>query len=141
MFKKEIIDLVIRQTNYSKETAIEKLNYWNGNHLNVIKEYLNPNFNKKKETNPKTTNQKIMYSIRKYMDDIVIQYEKRKQLKQDMMEAMKIEQEGKIAEEKFKKKLQKEENEKKMNKLKEEENKQKQQTYENENDGVTLDEI
>ena len=141
MFKKEIIDLVIRQTNYSKETAVEKLNHWNGNHLNVIKEYLNPNFNKKKETNKKTTNQKIMYSIRKYMDDVAIQYEKRKQLKQDMMEAIKIEQEGKIAEENFKKKLQEEENKKKINKLKEEEKKQKQQIYENENDGVTLDEV
>ena len=141
MYKKEIINLVISQTNYSKEKAIEKLDVWNGNHINVIKEYLNPNFNKKKETKKKTTNQKIMYSIRKYMDDVAIQYEKRKQLKQDMMEAMKIEQEGKIEEEKFKKKLEEEEKIKKMNKLKEEESKKKQQAYENKNDGVTLDEI
>jgi hypothetical protein len=141
MFKKEIIGLVIRQTNYSQETAIEKLNYWDGNHLNVIKEYLNPNFNKKKKKKKISTNQKIIKGIRNYMDNIAIQYEKRKQMKKDIMETMKLEQEGKIAEKKFNEKRKREEEMKKVNKLKEEEEKQKQQAYENKNDGVTLDEI
>jgi len=141
MFKKEIIGLVIRQTNYSHETAIEKLNYWDGNHLNVIKEYLNPNFNKKKEEKKISTNQKIIKGIRNYMDNIAIQYEKRKQMKKDIMETMKLEQDGKIAEKKFNEKRKREEEMKKINKLKEKEEKQKQQAYENKNDGVTLDEI
>jgi len=65
-----LISIIINQTNYDKETAIEKLKKWNNNHINVIKEYMNPNFyinkNKKKQTN----NQKIFSEIRNFMDSI-----------------------------------------------------------------------
>ena len=42
------IALIKSQTNYNYEEAKEKLEKWDGNYMNVIKEYLNPNFNKKK---------------------------------------------------------------------------------------------
>ena len=42
--KKELIKLIKRQTDYNEEEILEKLKFWNYNYLNVIKEYLNPNF-------------------------------------------------------------------------------------------------
>ena len=45
------VSLIMSQTNYSKETASEKLELWDGNYMNVIKEYLNPNFQKKNRKN------------------------------------------------------------------------------------------
>ena len=43
------IALIISQTNYTEEEAKEKLELWEGNYMNVIKEYLNPNFQKKRK--------------------------------------------------------------------------------------------
>ena len=37
--KEEIIKLIMRQTDYTKEQCEEKLLEWNNNYLNVIKEY------------------------------------------------------------------------------------------------------
>ena len=141
MVKEDIINLVVRQTNYSREEAIEKLEKWNNNHLNVIKEYLNPNFNKKKETKKLSTNQKIIKGIRNYMDDVAIQYQKRKRMKEELKLQMEIEEEGRKQEDLYKKEV---ENNKK---IKENENlknlKQKKEKEENENktDGVTFSEI
>ena len=39
------IALIKSQTNYTEEEAKVKLEKWEGNYMNVIKEYLNPNFN------------------------------------------------------------------------------------------------
>ena len=39
------INIIINQTNYSKEKALEKLKEWEYDYMNVIREYLNPNFN------------------------------------------------------------------------------------------------
>ncbi len=50
------IALIKSQTNYTEEQASEKLKEWKGNYMNVIKEYLNPNFNKKKEEIKKKIN-------------------------------------------------------------------------------------
>ena len=36
------IALIKSQTNYTEEEAKKKLTEWNGNYMNVIKEYLNP---------------------------------------------------------------------------------------------------
>ena len=59
--KQEIINLVMRQTDYDFEMANKKLTEWNGNYLNVIKEYMNPDFQKKiKKVEKKTQNQMIM---------------------------------------------------------------------------------
>ena len=71
MFPENTINLVITQTNYDRESAIEKLNKWNGDAIKVVKEYLNPDFeNKKKSKEDLSTNQQIMSSIRNFMDDV-----------------------------------------------------------------------
>ena len=64
------ISLILNQTNYDKKTAIEKLKKWDNNHFNVIKEYLNPNFQVNKIEKKKTNNQKIFSQIRNFMDSI-----------------------------------------------------------------------
>lgn len=77
--EKEVINLVMRQTDYTEEQSKEKLKQWNNNYINVIKEYLNPEFQqKKKETNTKTLNQQMLGEIRTFMDDVYIKFEKRK---------------------------------------------------------------
>ena len=45
--------LIKSQTNYTEDEAIEKLKQWDGNYMNVIKEYLNPDFQKKKSATQK----------------------------------------------------------------------------------------
>ena len=81
--EKEVINLVMRQTDYTEEQTQEKLKQWNNNYINVIKEYLNPEFNKKeiKQTN-KTLNQQMMGEIRTFMDDVYIKFENRKKYNQ-----------------------------------------------------------
>ena len=81
--EKEVINLVMRQTDYTEEQTQEKLKQWNNNYINVIKEYLNPEFNKKeiKQTN-KTLNQQMMGEIRTFMDDDYIKFENRKKYNQ-----------------------------------------------------------
>lgn len=78
------IPIVCSQTNYKKEEAEEKLEKWNGDYIKVIKEYLNPNFEKekqekkeKKETK-KSINQQMMTEIRNFCDKQMTDYEKRK---------------------------------------------------------------
>ena len=66
----KIIDLIIRQTNYSKEEAEQKLKEWKGNYLNVMKEYINPDFNIKKKEKKKSLNQQIMTEIRNLCNNI-----------------------------------------------------------------------
>lgn len=65
-----LITIILKQTNYDKKTAIEKLKKWNNNHINVIKEYMNPNFQTNKNKKPQTNNQKIFSEIRNFMDSI-----------------------------------------------------------------------
>ena len=65
------IQLILNQTNYDKEMATLKLKEWDNNYMNVIREYLNPNFNeKKKETKKKSTNQRMMTEIRNLLNSI-----------------------------------------------------------------------
>ena len=78
MFEEKIINLVISQTDYDSETAIKKLEKWDGDYIKVVKEYLNPNFQEKKKEKEKTTNQMMMSSIRNFMDDVYKGYELRK---------------------------------------------------------------
>ena len=55
------ISLIKSQTNYTEEEAKVKLEEWDGNYMNVIKEYLNPNFrSKKKKPEKKSVNEKMM---------------------------------------------------------------------------------
>ena len=67
--KQKVINLVRSQTNYNEREALEKLNYWNNDYLKVIKEYLNPDFEKKKEIKKQSTNQRVMKEIRSFMDN------------------------------------------------------------------------
>ena len=81
--EKEVINLVMRQTDYTEEQTKEKLKQWNNNYINVIKEYLNPEFNKKEiKTTNKTLNQQMMGEIRTFMDDVYIKFENRKKYNQ-----------------------------------------------------------
>ena len=81
--EKEVINLVMRQTDYNEEQTKEKLKQWNNNYINVIKEYLNPNFNKKEtKKSTKTLNQQMMGEIRSFMDDVYIKFENRKRYNQ-----------------------------------------------------------
>tara|TARA_Y100001970_G_C14233997_1_gene860664 strand:+ start:780 stop:1166 length:387 start_codon:yes stop_codon:yes gene_type:complete len=90
MFPENTINLVITQTNYNRDTAIKKLEKWNGDAIKVVKEYLNPNFQKTKKENPNvSTNQQIMSSIRNFMDDVYKNYEKRKTQKEKKEEEKK----------------------------------------------------
>ena len=76
----EDIKIIISQTNYDKEKAEEKYNQWNGDYISVIKEYLNPNFQNKKQSTKKTTvNQKMMTEIRNFCDKQMSDYQKRKE--------------------------------------------------------------
>ena len=68
----EIIDMIMRQTNYTREIIIEKLVFHNNNYENVIREYLFKNktvLNSENECN-KTLQQKIYTEIRIFMDKI-----------------------------------------------------------------------
>ena len=73
------ISLIKSQTNYSEEEAKIKLEEHDGNYMNVIKEYLNPNFrNSNKKVEKKTVNEKMMCEIRNFMDTAAKQFKKRK---------------------------------------------------------------
>jgi len=75
----EIIKLVMRQTDYDKDKVIEKLKEWDNNYINVIKEYMNPNFqNKKQEKKFVSKNQQVYGEIRNFMDVANRNYEMRK---------------------------------------------------------------
>jgi len=66
------IEVIQRQTDYDSETAKQKLEEWDYNYLNVIKEYMNPNFQEKKTDKPDATtkNQMIYGEIRNFMDGV-----------------------------------------------------------------------
>ena len=83
------IALIKSQTNYTEEEAKEKLEKWEGNYIKVIKEYLNPNFDKKKDSNKKSTNEKMMYEIRNFMDTANAGYLKRKKEEEEKTEYLK----------------------------------------------------
>ncbi len=76
--KKQVISLVMRQTDYTHEEAVAKLAQWDHNYLAVIKEYMNPNFEEKPAQVTKSTNQMIMGELRSFMDNVNRGYERRK---------------------------------------------------------------
>lgn len=62
------LKIIMSQTNYDKETSIKKLKEWDNDFIKVIKDYLNPNFQKKKVEKKASMNQKIIGEIRKFKD-------------------------------------------------------------------------
>ena len=78
--RQAMIELIVRQTDYTEEMAIIKLEYWKNNYLHVIKEYMNPNFQDKLKTpTPSSTKNQMIYGeIRNFMDDVNKQQLQRK---------------------------------------------------------------
>jgi len=74
----ELLEMIMRQTNYTKEEALKKLKFWNYNFIYVMKEYLNPNFLKKKEKSKKSLNQRLMKEIRHFCENGQKTYDLRK---------------------------------------------------------------
>ena len=63
-YKEDDVNIILLQTNYDKEKAIERLIKLNDPIL-VIKEYLNPDYNKEQKIkNNKSINQQIYSEIR-----------------------------------------------------------------------------
>jgi hypothetical protein len=84
------ISLIKSQTNYTDEEANVKLEEWDGNYMNVIKEYLNPNFrNKKKKPEKKSVNEKMMYEIRNFMDTAANEFNQRKAKEEEKQQYLK----------------------------------------------------
>ena len=84
------IALIKSQTNYTEEEAKKKLTEWNGNYMNVIKEYLNPNFKIKMEKKDnRSVNQKVMGEIRDFMDTATMGFQKRKEEEEKKQEYLK----------------------------------------------------
>ena len=67
------IDIVLRQTNYTKEVAIQKLEEHNNNAINVIKEYMGVKPTEKKAP-IKSLNQEIYKQIRLKLDSSMDEY-------------------------------------------------------------------
>tara|TARA_Y100000389_G_C17268498_1_gene416697 strand:- start:290 stop:754 length:465 start_codon:yes stop_codon:yes gene_type:complete len=73
----ELIEIVMRQTDYDRENAYLKLKEFNGDYEKVIKNYLGiQNKDNNDEISDKTTNQKIFNHIRDFMDNSKIEKEK-----------------------------------------------------------------
>jgi len=73
------IELILRQTDYTKETAIKKLQLHNNDHLSVIKEYMGvPSSTEKKEP-IKSLNQEIYRQIRTKLDKSMREYREKNQ--------------------------------------------------------------
>jgi hypothetical protein len=71
--KNENIDLILRQTNYTKEIAIQKLEAHNNNAIDVIKEYMGIKPAEKKAP-IKSFNQEIYRQIRTKLDTSMAEY-------------------------------------------------------------------
>lgn len=81
------IKIVCSQTNYTKEKAEEKLKEFNNDFIKVIKQYLNPNFDKpKKEKKIKKSqmNQEIIAQIRKFKDKQCENYNRSRDYKKEL---------------------------------------------------------
>ena len=84
------LSLIKSQTNYSEEEAKTKLEEHDGNYMNVIKEYLNPNFrDKKKKPEKKTVNERMMFEIRNFMDTAAEDFKKRKAQEEEKQKYLK----------------------------------------------------
>uniref|UniRef100_A0A6C0ES68 Uncharacterized protein n=1 Tax=viral metagenome TaxID=1070528 RepID=A0A6C0ES68_9ZZZZ len=77
--RQAMIELIMRQTDYTEEVARIKLEDWKNNYLHVIKEYMNPNFQDKLKTPTSSSKNQMIYGeIRNFMDDVNKQQLQRK---------------------------------------------------------------
>lgn len=79
MEHEEQIDMILRQTNYNKETAEQKLKDHTGDILSVIREYMGPSRVNKPCSNMRSVNQQIYKEIRGMMDEASKTYEAKKE--------------------------------------------------------------
>ena len=85
--KNELVEILMRQTDYSRETALKELEEVDFNVTKAVKKYMNPENNESvKQINPSTTNQKIYKEIRDFMDKGAADYERRKEYSKYIME-------------------------------------------------------
>lgn len=80
----ELVDVVQRQTDYDKETALSKLQEYNFDPIMVIRNYMNPDqkvFIKK--NTPTTTNQKVYKEIRTMLDSANAAYREKKEAEEN----------------------------------------------------------
>ena len=92
----QFITIIMNQTNYDRDLATKKLEEWNNNYINVIKEYLNPDFQVKKPEKKVSNNQKIITSIRKFMDKASINYERKKRAAEMLKRKRELEEEKRL---------------------------------------------
>jgi hypothetical protein len=77
--KKEIIEIVMRQTNYDEKKSIEKLEEFNYNINETIRDYMVPiKRSTENNSNCKSANQMLYREFRNFLDDASMNYEKRK---------------------------------------------------------------
>ena len=77
MNQEKLCEIIMRQTDYSKEKTMEKLKQHNNNVMDVVREYMNP---PEKKVIKKTTNQQIFTEIRNLMDEACNNYRMRKEM-------------------------------------------------------------
>ena len=80
----DLVDIVVRQTDYNNDMALEKLNEYNFDPVEVIRNYMNPT--KKvfyKTTQPETTNQRVYKEIRTMLDSANATYRKKEEEKEN----------------------------------------------------------
>ena len=67
----DLVDIVMRQTDYSKEISLQKLQENNYEPMRVIREYITNGVTVKVKTKEKlTTNQQVYKEMRKMLDDV-----------------------------------------------------------------------
>ena len=71
----DTLSLIMRQTNYDKDTAQQKMLEHNNDVMKVIREYMAPATPKKVCTTKLSVNQQIYKEIRGMMDDAAKKYE------------------------------------------------------------------
>lgn len=73
------VDLIMRQTDYNKTTAEEKLAEYNDDAMQVIRAYLNDGKINKPCVTRLSVNQQIYKEIRGMMDDAALNYQLKKE--------------------------------------------------------------
>lgn len=87
MDENEEINMIMRQTDYTKEKSEEKLKQHNNNVMDVIREYMLPFNNVKRPVSSKfSVNQQVFKEIRYMMDNASKTYEIKKEKELKMKE-------------------------------------------------------
>lgn len=66
--KNNYINIILRHTNYSSDEALIKLNEFDNNYMEIIKEYYKMKSNIKKEEKKLSLNQSIFKEIRDFLE-------------------------------------------------------------------------